>query len=745
MKSALAGASLIGAVLFFCSGTFAGRLDLGYSSYLGGVGYDQAHGVARDASGALYITGETASFDFPTLDAYQASNAYQAGGREEDVFISKLPASGGQPLFSTYFGGSNRDAGNAVAVDGDRCLYVAGWTVSVDFPTLSPYQPSYSGIVGSGDDGDVFVCKLSSGGSLLLYSTYLGGLEYDFAEAIAVDSAGGAAVTGLTESETFPTLNAYQSSYGGWYGSMHGGLGDAFVTRLSAGGSSLVFSTYLGGTHSDSGSALAIRSDGALYLAGYTGSFDFPTHQPYQASKPTENRYEYDAFVAIVTPDGSGLVSSTFFGGGDSDGATGIALAGEGRFHVSGNTWSEDFPTLRPCQKELAGPSDGFVSEFSSPTELSYSTYLGGSGQDSCSGVALDSSGGAYVGGVTASADFPLLSPYQGTFGGGGGDAFVSALSPGGSFLIYSSYLGGGGRDWSAGIVLDGASGAVGLAGWTDSTDFPVRSPYQGRFAGGTCDAFVSVLKAKPPLVLEKGDYNGDGTSDIAVFRPSSGLWAVRDLTRVYFGNSFSIPVPGDYGGDGTAVLGVFDENSGRWALRDLTRVHLGSAADLPVPGDYNGDGRCEMGIYRASSGLWAIRGVSRACFGSGAEIAVPGYYDGTGRKGMGIYRPSSGLWALQGLTRIYFGRLADWPVPGDYDGDGRWEAGVFRPSAGLWALRGVTAVCFGGGADQPAPADYNGNGADDIAIFRDSTGLWTLQDLTGVYFGAPGDFAATR
>ncbi len=721
----------------------AETLELGYSTYLGGSGSDQAYGLARDAFGSLYVTGETASFDFPTLDAYQGSNAYQVGGREEDAFVSKLSSSGDRLLFSTYLGGSDREAGNAIAVDSAHCPYLSGWTVSLDFPTLSAYQPSYSGIIGSGDEGDAFVSKLSSGGSLLLYSTYLGGREYDIGEAIAVDSSGGACVTGLTESETFPTLNAYQSSYGGWYGSMQGGLGDAFVTRVSTTGSALVFSTYLGGSHADSGAAIKLRSDGSLYVVGCTGSFDFPTHQPYQAAKPTGDRYEYDAFIALFSPDGSGLVSSTFFGGRGSEGAYGIALADDG-FYISGDTSSFDFPTRRPYQQELAGSPDGFVSKFASMTDLSYSTYLGGSDKDYCTSIAIDSKGEAHVSGATQSLDFPLLSPYQGTFGGGTYDAFVSALSPDGTFLVYSSYLGGLGEDWSVGIALANENDAICIAGWTDSTDFPLRDPYQ-QTIGGSRDAFISVLKPAPQIALERGDYDGDGTADIAVFRKSSGLWSVKDVTRVYFGNSFGMPVPGDYSGDGTTAIGIFEGSTGLWALRDVTRLYLGSSSDVPVPGDYNGDGTCDPGIYRGSSGLWAVSGIGRAYFGTSGDIVVPGYYDGSMRKKIGIFRGASGLWALHALTRIYFGSLADSPVPGDYDGNGSWEVGVFRPPLGLWSLRDVTKVYFGGGTDQPVPADYDGDTLDDVGIFNGSSGLWTIRDITQAYYGAAHDVPVTR
>ncbi len=245
--------------------------------------------------------------------------------------------------------------------------------------------------------------------------------------------------------------------------------------------------------------------------------------------------------------------------------------------------------------------------------------------------------------------------------------------------------------------------------------------------------------------VVDSGDYNGDGTSDIAIFRGSSGMWSVRGVTRVYYGSDSDIPVPGDYNGDGATDIGIFRPGSGLWGVRGVTRAYYGTASDKPVPGDYDGDGSCDIGIFRSSSGLWAVTGVTRVYFGGSSDIPVPGDYDGDGRKGIAVFRGSSGMWASPGYPRVYFGSSSDTVVPGDYNGDGTWEPAIFRPSAGMWAVTGVTRVYYGSSSDQPVPADYNGDSADDVGIFRGSSGLWGIRGISRAYFGSSGDIPVTR
>jgi hypothetical protein len=381
-------------------------------------------------------------------------------------------------IYSTYLGGGLNDYGRGIAVDGAGCAYVTGYTDSPNFPNQNQYQGDQGGI-------DAFVTKLSAGGNALVYSTYLGGGEGDYGRAIAVDGAGCAYVTGYTYSTNFPTHNPYQGDQA---------FTDAFVTKLSAGGNALAYSTYLGGDGNDYGYGIAVDGAGCAYVTGHTsGTGTFPTQNPYQGYQGYR-----DAFVTKLSAGGNALAYSTYLGGSSgNDYGYGIAVDGAGCAYVTGETYSIDFPTQNPYQGDQGG-TDAFVTKLSAGgNALAYSTYLGGSGEDSGHAIAVDRAGCAYVTGETYSSDFPTRNPHQGDQGGI--DAFVTKLSAGGNALAYSTYLGGGMNDYGWGIAVDG-SGCAYVTGETYSSDFPTRNPYQGDQEGG--DVFVTKL-GQPHVPLE--------------------------------------------------------------------------------------------------------------------------------------------------------------------------------------------------------------------------------------------------
>jgi hypothetical protein len=334
-----------------------------------------------------------------------------ASGGFEDVFVTKLNPTGSALVYSTYLGGSEFEEGRGIAVDGAGSAYVTGYTNSTDFPTKNALQPAIGGAKSA------FVAKLNGSGSALTYSTYLGGSSYNAGFGIAADSAGNAYVTGWTDSTDFPTKNSLQAAYAG-------GGDDAFVSKINATGSALVYSTYLGGSSEEAGVGIAVDSIGSAYVTGGTTSTDFPTKNPLQ---PVNGGHE-DAFVSKLNPTGSALVYSTYLGGRNGDAGSGIAVDGAGSAYVTGGTNSGNFPKKNPLQKTIAGKADFFVSRLNpSGSALVYSTYLGGADSDVGLGIAVDSAGNAYVTGVTASTNFPTKNPLQ-PANGGGYDAFVTKV-----------------------------------------------------------------------------------------------------------------------------------------------------------------------------------------------------------------------------------------------------------------------------------------------------------------------------
>jgi hypothetical protein len=378
---------------------------LAYSTYLGGSAFDEGHGIAVDSAGNAYVTGATFSTNFPTVNPIQPAN-----GGSTDAFVTKINAAGTALVYSTYLGGTFDDGGSGIAVDSAGNAYVTGRTLSTNFPTVNPIQPA------NGGGPDAFVTKINAAGTALVYSTYLGGTFDDGGSGIAVDSAGNAYVTGFTLSTNFPTVNPIQPA--------NGGSEDAFVTKINAAGTALVYSTYLGGSGTDDGFGIAVDSAGNAYVTGFTFSTNFPTVNPIQPA----NGGSEDAFVTKINAAGTALVYSTYLGGSGDDDGLGIAADSAGNAYVTGPTFSTNFPTVNPIQPANGGGADAFVTKINAAgTALVDSTYLGGTVRDEGLGIAVDSAGNAYVTGITDSTNFPTVNPIQ-PANGGGPDAFVAKI-----------------------------------------------------------------------------------------------------------------------------------------------------------------------------------------------------------------------------------------------------------------------------------------------------------------------------
>ena len=331
---------------------FSQPLTLNYSTFLGGTNMDIGYAIDADSSGAAYVTGSTSSLDFPTVNPYQATR--DSG---TDCFVTCFSPSGSALVFSTYLGGDNEDIAFSVRAGTDGTCWVGGSTYSTDFPTVNPYQASNASALSN---YDAFLCHISSSGTALLYSSFLGGSNAEQGYGIVLDESGNPYLAGRTGSTDFPTVNPYQA--------ILNGTTDVFIARFTPGDSTLVYSTYLGGSGSDYlyhiGNSLDAMAESA-YITGYTNSADFPTVNPYQASN--SSAASDNAFLARLDPTGSALVFSTYLGGSQDDEAYAVDVISSGDVFIAGRLGSTDFPTLNPYQGPSSGPPTWDGSAGSTP------------------------------------------------------------------------------------------------------------------------------------------------------------------------------------------------------------------------------------------------------------------------------------------------------------------------------------------------------------------------------------------
>jgi len=499
----LAGDGAVGFVLGAYDATRPLIIDpvLSYSTLLGGSGFDTAAAIAVDSAGAAYVAGYTDSYNVPTANPEQNFNA---GGN--DVFVAKLNPAGNGLAYCTYIGGSGDDRAYGITVDSSGSAYVTGSTTSTNFPTRNAVQSKLQGW------RNAFVLKLNPAGNLLAFSTYLGGNGSDNGNGIALDSAGNAYVVGDTTSVNFPAT-AFQKGF-------HG-VQDVFVTKISPDGSRLLYGTFLGGANVDRGTAIAVDSGGSAYITGSTYSSDFPTMNAFQRNIAgggdafiTRLSADGNSLVFSTYLGGSGGTVSY------PETGQGIALDSQGNAYVVGVTSSSDFPLLQALQPSRLGATDAFVTKVNSAGALVYSTYLGGSSIDVGNAIAVDQSGAAYVVGYTYSTDLPVATGALQATNAGDCDAFVAKLTPAGNSLAYLSYLGGSGSDTATALTLD-LNGNVYVAGWTLSTNFPLLNPFQSTNAGNYGAFVTKLGFAQLPSVLGVTPNSGSGASQTFSFQYS--------------------------------------------------------------------------------------------------------------------------------------------------------------------------------------------------------------------------------
>jgi uncharacterized repeat protein (TIGR01451 family) len=793
-----------------CVGFTVGKYDLArplvidpvlsYSTLLGGSGFDSATAMVVDSAGSAYVAGFTDSYDLPAASPEQNFNA---GGN--DAFVAKLNPAGNGLIYCTYVGGTGDDRAYGIAVDASGSAYLTGTTASTNFPVRNALQPKLAG------GRNAFVAKLSPAGNVLVFSTYLGGNGSDTGYGVALDSIGNAYIVGDTTSINF-RASGLQRGY-------HGAQ-DAFVAKLSADGSRLVYSTYLGGGNTDHGAAIAVDLGGSAYVTGSTWSTDFPVANALQSA----NAGGQNAFLARFSADGNTLLFSTYLGGSGGTVAypeTGpaIALDGQGNAYITGVTSSTDFPSLHALQSARAGITDAFVSKVSASGVLTYSTYLGGSGVEIGNAIVVDSNGGAYVAGYTYSTDLPVVNALQPVMAGDC-DAFLAYLSPAGDLLSYLSYLGGNGADTATALALDQA-GAVYVAGWTQSSNFPLLNPYQSTNAGNYGAYVTKMVIITPPTNLSVTKTHGGSftqgqngaaysvtVSNGAGARASSGTvtvteWIPTGLTLVSMsGTGWTCPGGGttcarsdaltgggsypaitvivnvspgvppqltnqvSVSGGGSAAASASDPttvaalcsyrlspnsalvafNSGTGALSVTASaacpwIALSDISWIIVTSGASGSGNGTVGYSFAANPSGAPRSGTLTSAGQTFTLTQAGVPIGPANVTSKVGVFGGGLWFLATDTGavsevIGFGGPASTPVTGDWDGTGTNKIGVF--DHGLWFLANSAGgifkiVGFGSSAATPVVGDWDGNGTTNIGVF--DHGLWFLaNDAGGIY-----------
>jgi hypothetical protein len=741
-------------------------------------------GDARiQADGALRVSGRSGDFVerkpvlFQSVDGrrVEVAGAFQRlpdgaiGFRAGDYDHARPLVIDPSILFSGFFGGTTQEGITAIAVNYYSNVIVAGWTSSTDLPASAGAQ------IGNGGGVDAFVASFSPDGGSLNYCTYLGGSGDDRAFAVTVDAAMNTYLTGWTQSVNFPLKGAFQTRLSG--------PRDAFVAKLNPAGNALLYSTYLGGTGSDTGYAIAVDGTGAAIVAGDSTSTNLPVTA---GAFRTVSGGAQDAFVAKLSPAGNALFFLTYLGGSGIDHASSLALDVTGTVYVAGYTWSANFPVVSAYQPQSGGGQDGFVSRLSANgMTMIFSTYLGGHGgstgaPEEVNGLAVDQLGYAVVAGTTSSANFPVTAGAFQTAFGGETDGFVSRFSPAG-MLLESTYLGGTLSDGINAIALD-FHGTPYVTGFTISENFPVQNPLQS-MKNGTENAFVVKLNTTLSGLIFSTYLGGSGSdAGNAIFVDAQTSIIIGGQT-----SSFDFPVLGNMPTTPPSQLSSFvtkmapNFNVGTalpsgsalsfvtdpWRASGFVQVSLfGNATDIPVVGDWTNTGVERIGVFR--NGYWYLdtnndgvldAGDQTVIFGEAGDIPLVGDWDGSGRTAVGLYRGGTFILDVSGRLSgvptgvrdapFAFGLASDIPVVADWNGSGTTKVGVFRNGEWLIDYNGTRTInqtyVYGQAGDVPVVGDWDSSGKPNkIGVYRqgiwildyDGDNAWTIPGLNQLLIG---------
>lgn len=636
-----------------------------FLTVIDGNDLDSGADIALDDNGNSFITGQTRSRTFPTLNGSQGNGSRclrynNCTWRDTDAFFVKM-SNVGQVLTSTCLGGRDFDAGAGIAVGpAGNLAYITGTTYSSTFPAVKAYQSG--GVFGNG--GDAFLIVVPTIVGEPVYSTQFGGNGLDQGTGVEVDANLFVYITGYTDSTDLPVKSPMQAN--------NGGGNDAFIAKfnwIEEGDASLIYATYLGGAGGDYARGIAVSPAGKAYVTGVTGSPIFPLLHEIDNTNVVN-----EAFVTALNVNGT-LFASTFLGGNGQDFGNAIALGAGEVVYVTGSTTSTEFPRALPFQNARNGAQDAFVSKLRlgpSTSALISSSYLGGSGIEDGTGIAVFGNKHIYVVGSTASSDLP-------TNGG--------ALKP--RVVVGSNHLQG-----FAAHILDTQRDTVGLYE-PATTNFLLRNTISPTGQAN----IISVDFGQAGDIPVNADWNGDGIDTTGTF--NAGVWRYRNLNvfpgyptlpfTFNFGQVGDVPLAGDWNGDGIETPGIFRPSTQEFLLSDSLAnpladhvVKFGVAGDLPVIGDWDGDGIDTPGTYRPSDGRFRLTNaltstpVANNTFLLGANIDLPiaGDWNGDGFDDVGLWKPSTFTFSFDtnkadgaDLASLVFGSAGNLPLAGEWEG----------------------------------------------------------------------------
>ncbi len=664
-----------------------------YSTYIGGNTEDRPAGIAVTKDGKACITGDTGAGGGEGINTFPVTPNRLLGTdgsdkRGRDAFVVVLNAAGDDLVYSSFFGGSgtaahpfsNLDTGDAIAVDSAGNVYITGLADSFNLPTKNAFQfIKGSSALSGGGDADAYIAKFnpqaSTGPASLLYSSYLGGRDGENGNGIAVDKFNVAYVVGSTFSNNFPTkspssLPPFQKNNPGR------STTSAFIAKINpaqSGNSSLIYSTYLGGSDREIANAVAVDAQQRAYITGFTDSADFPLKNPFDNTfannDPDENA---EGFVVKMNADGTALFYSSFLGGDGPDEGNGIAVDAQGNAYVAGETESETgFPILNAFQPDKGAFNDAFITKISAvpstavSPQILFSSFLGGNGAEFSIAMGLGPKRSVFLTGATGSSNF-LTTPGAFQTNQPDFDAFLTRIAE----------------------VNDDTIGTF------RPSDLIFRLRNSNTAGAPDLNVGPNFYQAGDLPVV--GDFNGDGIDTTGIFRAvnANGVFLLSDRTDgsvtsgAFFGQAGDLPIAGDWDGDGKDTIGVFRPSAGKFFLRnsntagppDFT-ITFGAVGDIPLAGDWDGDGDDTIGVYRESQHRFLLRNKLNAGadinvqFGIAGDLPLTGDWDGDGDDTIGLFRNSSHKFFLRNVNNVAnnivvdFGATGDTPLAGDWDG----------------------------------------------------------------------------